>query len=384
MEFGESYLQENYEKHFKQGIAAKDRGNLLVAKQELSEALSFLKKLVAVSTGEAKEKRQERADRLQKVVDSIDPSIQRPKQVNNPSKPVDDNAKYGGITGYTGNATDSQSNIIPEGFEGVEQFVTVFSLNDLEFGFEGVIGLEDAKEAITEYVINPIKYKEAYNYKFMDNKAVLLYGPPGTGKTTFAKAVAKETGLPFFLVNMSSIVNCYVGETAKNIDMIFNYMRSYVEQNNTDILVFFDEFDEIAKSRDSGDKTSETAVPALIRNLDGVKKNKGFLVLANTNCMEMLDAAILSRFRQRILIPLPDKNMREKMFALNLRDLEEEYLNAIDFALAASLTDNLSGRDIAYICDDFKRVISKIKAGLHTSDDLNADLEKIINKKKNG
>lgn len=383
MEFGESYLQENYEKHFKLGVAAKDRGNLLVAKQELSEALSFLKKLVAISTGEVKEKRQERADRLQKVVDSIDPSVQRPKTTNGPTKPADENDKYGGINGYTGGNTDGQSNTAIEGFDGVEQFVTVFSLNDLEFGFEGVIGLEDAKDAITEYVINPIKYKEAYNYKFMDNKAVLLYGPPGTGKTTFAKAVAKETGLPFFLVNMSSIVNCYVGETAKNIDMIFNYMRTYVAQNNTDILVFFDEFDEIAKSRDSGDKTSETAVPALIRNLDGVKKNKGFLVLANTNCMEMLDAAILSRFRQRILIPLPDKNMREKMFALNLRDLEEEYLNAIDFSLAASLTDGLSGRDIAYICDDFKRIISKIKAGLHTSDDLNADLEIIINKKKN-
>lgn len=382
MEFGESYLQENYEKHFKLGIAAKDRGNLLVAKQELTEALSFLKRLIVVSTGEVKEKRQERADRLQRVVDSIDASAIRKAPVNNPSKPVSDEDKYGGINGFTGGNDQYDSSI--EGFEGVEQFVTVFSLADLEYGFEGVIGLEDAKEAITEYVINPIKYKEAYNYKFMDNKAVLLYGPPGTGKTTFAKAVAKETGLPFFLVNMSSIVNCYVGETAKNIDMIFNYMRTYTEKNKTDILIFFDEFDEIAKSRDSGDKTSETAVPALIRNLDGVKKNKGFLVLANTNCMEMLDSAILSRFRQRILIPLPDKNMREKMFGLNLRDLEDEYLNTIDFSLAASLTEGLSGRDIAYICDDFKRVISKIKAGLHSSDDLNGDLERIINKKKNG
>ena len=380
MEYGESYLNDNYEKHFKAGIAAKDRGNLFLAKQELEEALSFLKKLTAVSSDpETKEKRQQRVERLQKVVESIDPNAQRPKQDN---RPKSDSEKYGGMSGIAPSSPAKNGEVSLDGFDGVEQFVTVFSLNELEFGFEGVIGLEQAKEAVTEYVINPIKYKEAYNYNFMDNKAILLYGPPGTGKTTFAKAVAKETELPFFLVNMSSIVNCYVGETAKNIDMIFNYMRAYVEKANTDILVFFDEFDEIAKSRDSGDKTSETAVPALIRNLDGVKKNKGFLVLANTNCMEMLDPAILSRFRQRVLIPLPDKNMREKMFALNLRDLEEEYLNKIDFNVAALETEGLSGRDIAYICDDFKRVISKIKAGLHNSEDLNTDLENIILRKK--
>ena len=265
----------------------------------------------------------------------------------------------------------------------MSQYFTFFSAEDLKEGFEGVIGLEEAKEAVTEYVINPIKYPQHYNYSFADNKAVLLVGPPGTGKTTFAKAVAKEINQPFALINVAQLVNCYVGETGKNIDKVFAALRDYSERNNCGLTVFFDELDEIAKKRGGDDKASSSAVPALLRNMDGVKQNKNFLILANTNCMEMLDDGILDRFRKRIHIPLPDKNMRLAFFRGKLSELEAEYVNQLDIEGFAEMSEGLSGRTITYICDDFKYYVGGVKAGIKDGSDLNSIIYAAINQRMN-
>ena len=135
------------------------------------------------------------------------------------------------------------------------QFFTIYKPEDLDFGFEGVIGFKDPKNIITRYIINPIKYPEIYkDYNFEDNKAVLLYGAPGTGKTTFAQAIAKETGWALYYISSASIVSKYVGDSSKHIEALFTQMREdaekYMKENNTGIIAFFDEFDEIAKRTD--------------------------------------------------------------------------------------------------------------------------------------
>ena len=275
-------------------------------------------------------------------------------------------------------ASNSASALSPSDAEDMSSFYTFFNADSLTIGFDGVIGLEEAKDAVTEYVINPIKYPEAYNYSFMDNKCILLEGPPGTGKTTFAKAVAKEISQPFALVNVASLVNCYVGETAKTIDKVFASLRAYAEENNCGVTVFFDEFDEIAKRRDGDDKASQTAVPALLRNLDGVQRNKNFLIIANTNCQDMLDAGIKDRFRRKIHIPLPDATMRQRFFRDKLNQLEPEYLDKLNFEQLAEESDGLSGRSISQICDDFLHFVSAVKAGLKSCDSFNDVLVNMI------
>ena len=136
--------------------------------------------------------------------------------------------------------------------------------------------------------------------------------------------------------------------------------------------------DEIAKKRGSDDKASESAVPSLLRNLDGVKKNKGFLVIANTNYADLLDDAILSRFRRRVYIPLPDRDTRIKLLKLQLRDLEPEREAEINFEAFGDASDGLSGRDIAYLADDFKRRIAALKAGIIEKLDYDEELERLI------
>ena len=380
MNFSESYFIENYEKALEVALRAKNAGNYPLAGEKFAESAKFLASLAAIGDASKREERKVRAERLKAIAETMRRASSSPKSAGGaPSREA--SGSYGGE--YSGGYSSGYASGA-ESYDGIESYVTLIEPQDLGLGFEGVMGMEEAKRAITEYVINPVKYPQAYSYDFIDNKAILLYGPPGTGKTTFAKAVAKEVNEPFFLVNMAGLVNCYVGETAKNIDKIFDYIRDYTERTRRDVIVFFDEMDEIAKKRGGDDKASESAVPALLRNLDGVKKNKGFLVLANTNYAELLDDAILSRFRRRVYIPLPDKDTRVKLLKLQLKDLEPERAAEIDFDGFGDDAEGLSGRDIAYLADDFKRSVAALKAGIIQNLDYNKELKRLIKLRRNG
>ena len=362
------------ESAYKDAIQANYYGNFALAQKKFIESAKALKKLAALDPVN-KNTHLERADKMVRIAETLSKKTQAaPRAQSDPyaGGAAAPSAGYSGA-GYSGAREEGAS-----ANDDMSSFYTFFDASELDVTFDTVIGLEEAKEVITEYVINPIKYPDAYNYRFMNSKCILLEGPPGTGKTTFAKAVAKEIEQPFALVNVASLVNCYVGETGKTIDKVFDSLRRYVKENQCGVTVFFDEFDEIAKSRSGDDKASQTAVPALLRNLDGIKENDQFLVIANTNCVDMLDAGVLSRFRRRIFIPLPDKNMRKKFFEMKLRQLEPEFFEKLDLDTIADASDGLSGRAITQICDDFLHFVGGVKAGIRTSADLNADLIQII------
>ena len=388
MGYSDEYFYSMFKKCYEAAMNAKAAGNLALAKKNFGDASTFLMRFAQASSGANREEMIAQANRLKNIADMIVVPVQQmPK--NNGVGGFNQNGYGQGYAqnGYNQNGYGqggySQSGEESFADEDMSQYFTFFSAEDLKEGFEGVIGLEEAKEAVTEYVINPIKYPQHYNYSFADNKAVLLEGPPGTGKTTFAKAVAKEINQPFALVNVAQLVNCYVGETGKNIDKVFAALRDYSERNNCGLTVFFDELDEIAKKRGGDDKASSSAVPALLRNMDGVKQNKNFLILANTNCMEMLDDGILDRFRKRIHIPLPDKNMRLAFFRGKLKELEAEYVNQLDIEGFAEMSEGLSGRTITYICDDFKYYVGGVKAGIKDGSDLNSIIYAAINQRMN-
>lgn len=361
MSYSDDFLHSAFKKCYEEALKARGAGKMQLAKRKLGEAAEYMDKLAMTVSAESRQKYTENAERIRQLAFSI--QLQ--------------NTNDGDSIGEFDEAV--HENIDVKGSE----FIEILRKDELKFGFDGVVGLDSAKSAVTEYIINPVRYPEAYNYNFLDNQAILLEGPPGTGKTTFAKAVAKETGVPFALVNSGALVNCYIGETGKNIDKIFNFLRSYVEENNTKVIIFFDEFDEIAQKRGSDDKTSAAAVPALLRNLDGVASNKNLFVLANTNFVNVLDPAIAERFRRIIHIPLPGSVARKELFKAKLSDVEQEFIDEINFESAAELSEGLSGRDITFICDDFKRVLSKIKAKIIQTQNLNGLLRELIEERQN-
>ena len=383
MGFSEDYLYRSYEENYRLAINLKDRGYLAESAKKLMEAAGYMQQLALMSTGEVKAKRLETVERLKSVAAAMIKSVPQPTVTpaptqnythNTPSQNTGTNTFPTSTTGSFSSVSGGQVAIDEE----MQAFFSFFMPDEVKLGFDGVMGLEKAKEAVREYVINPILYPDAYHYSFEDNKAILLYGPPGTGKTTFAKAVAKEISQPFALINVAALVNCYIGETGKNIDKVFAYLRNYVEQTGQGITVFFDELDEIAKKRGGDDKASAASVPALLRNMDGVKGNKGFLILANTNCPEMLDEGILDRFRKRIEVPLPDETTRKKLFLFKLDDVEDEYMDALDLDKIAQESWGLSGRSITNVCDDFKYKLAGSRAGVRACGDLTEEMLALI------
>ena len=187
--------------------------------------------------------------------------------------------------------------------------------------FEDVIGAEDAKDELryfVKYLKNPMQFVRR---GLRAPKGVLLYGPPGTGKTLLAKAMAGESDLTFIAAEGNQFLKKYVGEGPESVHRIFNIARKYAPA-----ILFIDEIDAIAKSRENHD-TSSDILTAFLTEMDGFNtdSSKPVFVLATTNYdldqsgSNKLDAALLRRFDRRIFVDLPNKEERKRYIRLKMR-----------------------------------------------------------------
>ena len=148
-----------------------------------------------------------------------------------------------------------------------------------------VIGLKEVKKKIYEKIINPIKYESFYKeYGVKLSDGFIFYGPPGTGKTMLAKAIAGETGIRMLLVNLHEMVSKYQGQTTRNLHAIFQQAR-----DGNPAIIFFDEIDSIAQSRNQSSISStggeeSRIINTLLTELDGaMRENNGIYVIGATN-----------------------------------------------------------------------------------------------------
>ncbi len=372
MDMRNGYVIEKYQSAYVRAMNLKDYGDDMGAGQLLGEAAYYLSKIIDEGLSSDEEADRAQVDKLYKMSEIL---IQRAQSTKKKmmEQSGERSSSHRGSGGGPAEDTGDMSS-----------FFSFLPVDSLKVGFDDVVGLDDAKRIVNQYVIYPKQHPDLYNYEFLPNRGILLFGPPGTGKTMFAKAVAKELDQPFALIKMSGLLDCYVGETSKHIDALFEYLRNYTETNQCGVTLFFDEFDEVAKKRGGNDKASETAVPSLLRNLDGMLANRNFLVLANTNCADDLDPAILQRFPQRVPVPLPTLEARRLLFDQKTRDIEAEYRDHMDFGLAAERSQGMSGRDIAFICDDFKYTLGDCKAGIRKLEDINDMLWEVIKRRRAG
>ncbi|TMX73104.1 AAA family ATPase [Vibrio rotiferianus] len=179
--------------------------------------------------------------------------------------------------------------------------------------FSDVIGLERAKERL-EDVLSWIKLPEKLSHFGVSvPSGFLLVGPSGTGKTFLAKAIAGESGLPFFAASAAELSSSHVGGTTENIKKLFATARKYAPA-----IVFIDEIDAIAMSRTQGaSRDSLLTVNTLLTEMDGfASESDGVFVMAATNHPELLDSAILrpGRFDEVILCDLPNSAARKQFF----------------------------------------------------------------------
>lgn len=144
------------------------------------------------------------------------------------------------------------------------------------------------------------------SYNLEPRHRLLLEGAPGNGKTSLAEAFANELMLPFYVVKYEGVIGSYLGETAKTLDKLFDFIKGQR------CVVFFDEFDAIAKERNDSSDVGEVkrVVNSLLKQIDMLPSH--VVVIAATNHQGMLDDAIWRRFQLQLELPKPTKKMAIK------------------------------------------------------------------------
>ncbi len=197
--------------------------------------------------------------------------------------------------------------------------------------YSDVGGLDDQIEAIQDAVELPYLYADLFHeHQLQPPKGILLYGPPGCGKTLIAKAVAnslakrvaEKTGdsstRSYFLnIKGPELLNKYVGETERQIRLIFQRAREKSEEG-VPVIVFFDEMDSLFRTRGTGISSDieSTIVPQLLAEIDGVEALKNVIVIGASNREDLIDPAILrpGRLDVKIKIERPDEEAAAQIF----------------------------------------------------------------------
>ncbi|MEM2187928.1 MAG: ATP-binding protein [Nitrososphaerota archaeon] len=223
--------------------------------------------------------------------------------------------------------------------------------------WDDVIGLEQAKKAILESIIYPMKRPDLFPLGWP--RGILLFGPPGCGKTMIAAAVANEIDAVFMHVDASLIMSKWLGESERNIAKIFNAARKY-ESSGKPVIIFIDEVDSLAAMRLNEVGGEARARNQLIKEMDGLldKGRKSLIyILAATNKPWLLDEPFIRRFQKRIYIGLPNYEARLKLFQYYAGKLN---LDNVDFAELARITEGYSAADIYSICVEVQtRIVSE-------------------------
>ena len=242
--------------------------------------------------------------------------------------------------------------------------------------FDDVAGEDEAKENLAEivdYLHNPKKYTDAGASM---PKGLLLVGPPGTGKTMLAKAVAGESGVPFFSISGSEFVEMFVGMGASKVRDLFKQAKE-----KAPCIVFIDEIDAIGKKRDGqvgGNDEREQTLNQLLTEMDGFEGNNGVIILAATNRPESLDPALTrpGRFDRRVPVELPDLKGREAILKVHAKKIKPA--DDVDFHTIARMASGAPGAELANIVNEAAlRAVRQGRTIVHEAD-LEESVEVVI------
>jgi len=211
--------------------------------------------------------------------------------------------------------------------------------------FNDVAGVEDAKkelEEIVDFLKNPAKYRKL---GARTPKGVILFGPAGVGKTLLARALAGETGVPFFSMAGSEFMEMLVGVGASRVRDLFAQAKTSAPS-----IIFIDEIDAIGRQRGRGfvgghDEREQTLNQILVE-MDGFTPNDNVVVVAATNRGDLLDPALLrpGRFDRRVMLDMPDKEGREAILKIHARG--KYFVKNINWGRVADRTVGFSGADL--------------------------------------
>lgn len=224
--------------------------------------------------------------------------------------------------------------------------------------FNDVAGADEEKAELVEvvdFLKDPRKFVEI---GARIPKGILLVGPPGTGKTLLARAVAGESGVPFFSISGSDFVEMFVGVGASRVRDLFENAKK-----NAPCIIFIDEIDAVGRQRGAGlggghDEREQTLNQLLVE-MDGFGANEGIIIVAATNRPDVLDPALLrpGRFDRQITVGRPDVKGREAVLQVHARNkpLDE----SVDLKAIAQRTPGFSGADLENLLNEAALVAAR-------------------------
>lgn len=233
----------------------------------------------------------------------------------------------------------------------------LMSEEDYKVTFKDVAGAESAKEDVEE-VISALRDPERFKKVGGEvPRGILLAGPPGTGKTLLARAVAGESGVPFYSVGGSAFVDMYVGVGASRVRDLFAEARKKAAKTGAKgAILFIDEIDALGKSRVAGggggsDERDQT-LNQLLSEMDGVTRSQNLIVIAATNRPDILDPALTrpGRFDRQIQVDLPSVTERQQILKVHAKTVP--LADDVDLAAQSRLTPGYSGAELRNVVNE--------------------------------
>jgi len=221
----------------------------------------------------------------------------------------------------------------------------IYMEEELEVTFDDAAGVDEAKQELVE-VIEFLKEPERFTrLGGQMPRGILLVGPPGTGKTLLAKAVAGESGVPFFSLSGSEFVEMFVGLGAARVRDLFVQARE-----KAPCIIFIDELDALGKARGfgtmGGHDEREQTLNQLLVEMDGFESNEGVILISATNRPDVLDPALLrpGRFDRQVVVPIPDIKGREGILRVHLK--KKLVAGDVDVSVLSRGTPGFTGADL--------------------------------------
>jgi cell division protease FtsH len=253
----------------------------------------------------------------------------------------------------------------------------IYVQEEIDVRFEDVAGVDEAKQElmeVIEFLSEPGKFTEIGG---KIPKGILLVGPPGTGKTMLAKAVAGESGVPFFSMSGSEFVEMFVGLGAARVRDLFEQAKQ-----KAPCIIFIDELDALGKARGfgtvGGHDEREQTLNQLLVEMDGFDPNVGVILLAATNRPEILDPALLrpGRFDRNILVDRPDKKGREEILKVHLKNIKVS--KDVDLGVLAGMTSGMVGADLANLVNEAALLAVRRKKKKASLSEFEEAVERVI------
>ncbi len=226
----------------------------------------------------------------------------------------------------------------------------------------------DTRESLERVLQEQRSRDLLHEWSLSPRRKLLFHGPPGCGKTLAAEVIAGELSMPLIRVRIEVLFSRYLGQTGSQLAAIF------AEMDRVRGLYLFDEFDGIGRQRADSQDVGEAkrVVTTFLQLLDSDHSHS--LIIAATNEVEHLDAALFRRFDDTVLFPIPTKDQLTRLIQIRATSAR---IAKVEQSKIAQEFQGMSYADVTKGTTDALKSMVLAKRKSVTAEELRGALERI-------